>query len=56
MPFIDDIIVGGPKTDYRGEEALPRVRRFVLEYIMQLNGVLTDVKRANATVSGKKCY
>ena len=56
MPFIDDIIVGGPKIDYRGEEALLRVRRFVLEHIMQLDGVLANIKRANAIVSSKKCY
>ena len=56
MPFIDNITVGGPKIDYRGEEALLGVRRFVLEYIMQLNDVLTNIKRANATVSSKKCY
>ena len=56
MPFIDDITAGGPKVDYRGEEALPRVRRFVLEYIMQLNGVLANIKKVNAMVSSKKYY
>jgi hypothetical protein len=54
-PFIDDITVGGPKTDYGGEEALPGVRRYVLEHIQQLDRVLADVERAGATVSGTKC-
>jgi hypothetical protein len=33
MPFLDDIGVKGPHTDYDGEETLPRVRRFVFEHI-----------------------
>jgi hypothetical protein len=56
QPFIDDVTVGGPKTDYSDEEALPGVRRYVLEHIRQLDRVLADVERAGATVSGKKCY
>jgi hypothetical protein len=32
-PFIDDVGVKGPYTDYDGEEALPNIRRFILEYI-----------------------
>jgi hypothetical protein len=56
QPFIDDITSGGPKTDYGGEEALPGVRRYVLEHVQQMDRVLADVERAGATVSGKKCY
>jgi hypothetical protein len=55
-PFIDDITSGGPKTDYGGEEALPGIRRFVLEHVQQMDRVLADVERAGATVSGKKCF
>ena len=54
QPFIDDITVGGPKTDYGNEESLPGVRRFVLEHIIQLDAALADIERANATVSGRK--
>ena len=32
-PFVDDVGVKGPYTDYDGEEALPGIRRFILEYI-----------------------
>ena len=32
-PFIDDVGVKGPYTDYDGEEALLNIRRFILEYI-----------------------
>lgn len=56
LPFMDDITSGGPRTDYGGEEALPGVRRYVLEHIVQLDKVLADIERAGATVSGKKCY
>jgi hypothetical protein len=33
MPFLDDVGVKGLYTDYDGEEALPSIRRFILEYI-----------------------
>lgn len=56
LPFLDDVTCGGPKTDYEGEEALPGVRRYVLEHIQQLDAVLADVERAGGTVSGLKCY
>lgn len=56
MVFVDDITCGGPKTDYGGEMAMPGVRRYVYEHILQLDRVLADIERAGGTVSGKKCY
>ena len=32
-PFIDDIVVKGPYTDYDREKALFNIRRFILKYI-----------------------
>ena len=32
-PFIDDVGIKGPYTDYDGEEALPGIRRFILKHI-----------------------
>jgi hypothetical protein len=32
-PFIDDIGIKRPYTDYDGEEALLSIRRFILEHI-----------------------
>ena len=32
-PFIDDVGIKGPYTDYNGEEALLNIRRFILEHI-----------------------
>lgn len=31
--FIDDVVAGGLKTDYNGEESMPSVRRYVLKHI-----------------------
>jgi hypothetical protein len=33
MPFLDDVGVKGLYTNYDREEALPGIRRFILEYI-----------------------
>jgi protein involved in polysaccharide export with SLBB domain len=54
IPFLDDIRVKGPKTDYNNEEIRPRLRRFVVKHIVDLNKVLSDVKRAGITVAIKK--
>lgn len=53
-PFLDDIAVKGPKTDYSQEELLPGVRRFVMEHLQNLDAVLCDVERSGATISGEK--
>jgi hypothetical protein len=52
--FIDDLGVKGPKIDYRGEEALPGVRRYILEHLIWLDSVLADVERSGITVAGGK--
>ena len=53
-PFLDDIGVKGPKTDYGGEEVAPGIRKYVLEHLMWLDGVLADIERAGCTISGEK--
>jgi hypothetical protein len=45
-PFVDNIVVKDPKTDYGGEEAALGIRRFVLEHIINLNRTLADLKNA----------
>ncbi|EFQ90863.1 hypothetical protein PTT_12441 [Pyrenophora teres f. teres 0-1] len=49
-------MVAGPQDDYRGEEAFDSMRRFVLEYALQIDKVLMDIARAEAIVSGKKSW
>ena len=55
-PFVDDIGVAGPKSDYDQEEVFDGVRRYVLEHAQQVDRMLTDISRAEATVSAKKSY
>ena len=55
-PFLDDIAVAGPQSDYDQEEALDGVRRYVLEHAVKVDKVLQDISRAEATVSAKKSY
>ncbi len=52
--FVDDVVTGGPKTDYGGEFAFPGVRRYVLEHLCQVDAALADMARAGVTVSGEK--
>ena len=33
MPFLDNVGVKGPYTDYDREEALPSIQRYILEHI-----------------------
>jgi hypothetical protein len=59
MPYLDDVCVKGPKTDYQAEQTLPGVRRFIEEHLVNIDRVLADIERAGATISGHKsdfCY
>ncbi len=46
--------VKGPKTKYNNEELAPRIRRYILEHIQNLNKVLADLERADVTIAGAK--
>ena len=52
--FLDDIGVKGPRSTYGNEEAMPGIRRYVLEHIQSLDEMLSDVERAGCTISGPK--
>jgi hypothetical protein len=58
MLFIDDIRVKGPYTDYSRKLKLPKVRRFIFEYLQNLNKALKQIKRAKASIKSKSqfCY
>jgi len=55
-PYLDDITVDGPKTDYGQEEApgLLGVRKYILEHLTNLDKVLLAIELAGATVVGEK--
>jgi hypothetical protein len=52
-PFINNISVKGPYTNYDREEALPSIQRFILEHIQNLDKTLKRIKRARASISAK---
>jgi len=41
---------------YNREESLLGVRRYILEHIMWLDGVLADLEQAGCIISGAKSY
>ena len=43
-----------PKTTYDDAKVLPGVRHYVMEHIQNLDVVLADIERAEATVLGEK--
>ena len=56
LPFLDNIIVKGLQIVYNREESLLGVRRYILEYIIQLDGVLIDLEQARYIILGAKSY
>ncbi len=43
-----------PKTTYNNEEVALGIRRYILEYIQNLDAVLGDLERTGVTISGAK--
>ena len=61
IPYIDDVPIKGPATDYRDAEgnyetipSNPGIRRFVWEHLLDVNRVVQHMKHAGGTFSGKK--
>ena len=56
--FIDDIRVKGLYINYNKELKLSKIRRFVFEYLQNLNRALKQIKRAKASIKLKSqfCY
>jgi hypothetical protein len=54
LPFIDDISVKKPKTIYNNKKIVLGIRRYILEYIIWIDRVLTNLKRVRYTISGVK--
>ena len=42
--FLDDISIKGPYSDYGGEEVMPGIRKFIAEYIHNVDQVLLYIK------------
>jgi hypothetical protein len=56
MPFLDDIRVKGPYTDYDNKESLPGIRRFVYEHIQNLDKTMECLERAGACIGAKSQF
>jgi len=56
LPFLDNITVKGPQIVYNREESLLGMRRYILEYIIWLDGVLVDLERARYIILSAKSY
>ena len=53
MPFINNIKVKGPYTDYSKELKLLKICRFIFEHLQNLDKALDRIKRAKASIRPK---
>ena len=53
MSFLDDIRVKGLYITYSNKEALFRIRRYVYEYIQNLDKTIDQIKRVRACIKAK---
>jgi reverse transcriptase-like protein/integrase-like protein len=56
MPFVDDVVVKGPYTNYDNVECIPGIRRFVFEHLVDLDKVLERIERAGACIGPKSQF
>ena len=56
IPFINNIIVKGLYTDYKGDKALLGIYRYILKHIQNLDKTLKQIKRARATIRPKSQF
>ena len=53
MLFLNNIGVKGLYSDYNGEIKLPGIRRFIYEYLLNLNFILDRIERLGAKIRVK---
>ena len=56
MPFLDNIRVKGPYSDYNGEIKLPGIKRFIYKYLLNLNLILDRIERLRAKIRVKSKF
>jgi hypothetical protein len=52
--FINDIVYRELKNNYNNKLAMPRVRQFILNYIVKLDNILYNIKLAEGTIKASK--
>jgi hypothetical protein len=48
--FMNNINVKSPKTIYNNKEVIPKIRKYILKYIIWINEVLANLERAKYTI------
>ena len=56
LAILDNITVKGSQIIYNKEESLLDIYRYISKYIIQLNGVLTDLKQAKCIIFNTKSH
>ncbi len=56
MPFLDNIRVKGLYITYSNKEALPRIRRYIFEYIQNLDKTMNQIERVGAYIRAKSQF
>ena len=56
MPFIDNIRVKGPYTNYSNKEALPRIRQYIYKHILNLNKTIDQIKHTGVYIRAKSQF
>ncbi len=56
MPFLDNIRVKGLYTNYNSKEVLLGIRRYIFEYIQNLNKTLKRIKRVGRSIKAKSQF
>ena len=55
-PFLDNVAIRDPDIDYNNKKIsnLPGVRRYIAEYIKNLNNIFYNLELANAAINACK--
>jgi hypothetical protein len=56
MTFLDDMAVKGLYVDYKSKETLLGIRRYIFEYLQNLDKTLERIERVGATISTKSQF
>ena len=56
VPFLNDIRIKSPYTDYNQKETLLKIRRFILKYIQNLDKTLERIERAGVIIGPKSQF
>ncbi|EME45979.1 hypothetical protein DOTSEDRAFT_127033, partial [Dothistroma septosporum NZE10] len=50
-PFLNNIIIKGPRSRYNNKKVKPSLRRYIIEYIIAIDTVLTNLEHIGIIVA-----